>query len=458
MPGIQLTGLSSGLDTAAIIDSLMAIERLPRQRLSYQQVAAEAKRTALTDIQGKLSSLKTAASDLSSVLTWSDTQSLTISDSAKLGATKAGGVGPGTYNFQVTQMAAAERRTYSFLSPPVPVTLTIGSGGSSSTVDLDAGSTIEDAVARINANADTGVFAVKVGGDIVLASRTTGASSTISLSTDGGLTEVPATSVVAGKDAIFTVDGGAPQTSSTNTITNAIPGLDITLKGITGSGGVDVTIGNPGADTTAIKTQIKSFIAAYNDAMALMRTKYDEKSVNNPKNNVDAGKGTLRGDPELSRIMSGMRASVTGEVTGADPALNLLSLIGISTGAATGSATLNQDSIAGKLTFDETKFDAAFGSDPVAVKKLLGGSGSAFGQAFASMIDEHSSATGQLSARVTQSDSTIQSVKDSLARFDLRLDARQQFLSRQFQQMEAALSASRAVGDRLSAQLSGLTS
>ena len=186
MPGIQLTGLSSGLDTAAIIDSLMAIERLPRQRLSYQQVAAEAKRTALTDIQTKLSSLKTAASDLSSALTWSDTQSLTISDAAKLGATKAGGVGPGTYNFEITQMAAAERRTYGFMTPGVPVTLTIGSGATSSTVDLDFDSTIDDAVARINANADTGVFAVKVGAEIVLASRTTGAASTISLFVDDG--------------------------------------------------------------------------------------------------------------------------------------------------------------------------------------------------------------------------------------------------------------------------------
>lgn len=453
MAGIQLTGLSSGLDTGAIIDSLMAIERLPRQRLSYQQAAAEAKRTALTDIQGKLSSLKTAASDLSSVLTWGDTQSLTVGDDKKIGATKTGGVGPGTYNFVVTQMASAERKTYAFTSPPSDITLTIGSGAASSTVSLTAGISLDDTVAAINANSATGVFAVKVGSDLVLASRTTGAASTISVSTDGGLTTVPPTSTVAGKDASYTIDGGAVQTSATNTITNALPGLDVTLKGITGAGGVDVTVGNPGADTAGIKTKIKTFISAYNDAMTLMRTKYDEKAVNNPQNNVDAGKGTLRSDAELNRIMSEMRTGVSSQVTGADSALNLLSQIGISTGAATGSGTLNQDSISGKLTFDEAKFDAAFASDPTKVKKLLGGSGTAFGQTFAAVIDNHSAATGLLGTRVTQADSAIETVKTSLASFDRRLDSRQQYLSRQFQQMEAALTASRAAGARLSAQL-----
>lgn len=457
MPGIQLTGLSSGLDTAAIIDSLMSIERLPRQRLSYQQVATEAKRTALTDIQTRLSTLKTASSDLSSVLTWGDTQALTVSDATKLGATKTGGVGPGTYNFAVTQMASAERRTYAFTSPPSDVTLTLGSGGTTSSVLLEAGISLDDAVAKINADSATGVFAVKVGSDLVLASRTTGAASTISASIDGGVTELTPTATVVGKDANYTVDGGAVQTSATNTITNAIPGLDVTLKGITGVGGVDVTVGNPGADTTAVKAKIKSFITAYNDAMTLMRAKYDEKAVNNPQNNVDAAKGTLHSDAQLSRIMTEMRSGVTSEVTGADSALNLLSQIGISTGASTGSGTLNQDAIAGKLTFDETKFDAAFAANPTNVKKILGGSGTGFGQTFAAVIDNHSAATGLLSTRVTQTDSAIETVKTSLASFDRRLDARQQYLSRQFQQMEAALQASRAAGARLSAQIDSLS-
>ena len=37
MAGIQLSGLASGLDTASIIDSLMAVERQPRTRIEMRQ-------------------------------------------------------------------------------------------------------------------------------------------------------------------------------------------------------------------------------------------------------------------------------------------------------------------------------------------------------------------------------------------------------------------------------------
>lgn len=449
-------GLSSGLDTGSIIDSLMAVERLPRQRLSFQQVAAEARKSALSDIQSRLSTLKFAATDLGSAATWVDTQSVSVENDSKLSAIKTSGVGPGTYNFNVTQMASAERRTYAFMSPPSDITLTIGSGATSANVALEAGISLDDAVARINADSNTGVFAVKVGADIVLASRTTGAASTISLSVDGGATEVPASSVVAGKDLQYTVDGGPLQSSSTNTVKNAIPGLDVTFKGMTDATGVSVTVGGPAPDTSAIKTKIKAFVAAYNDAMTVMRSKYEEKGVNSPQNNVDAAKGVLRSDSGLSTIMTTMRMGVSANIAGADPSLTLLSQLGISTGAAAGSGALNQDAIAGKLTFDEAKFDEAYANDPTAIKKILGASGSAFSQTFSSAIDAFSSTGGLLGNRVSQADGTIDAIKTSLERFDLRLSARQALLTKQFQQMEAALSNSKAAGNAFSAQLSGL--
>ena len=458
MAGIQLSGLSSGLDTGSIIDSLMAIERQPRQRLSYRQVAEEARKTALSDIQTKLSSLKNAATALSSTLTWVDTQSVAVSDSAKIGATRTSGVGPGSYQFVVTQMASAARNTYTYSAPPVHVQLRISSGTSTSTITLPTGATIDDTVALINADSATGVFAVKVGSDLVLSSRTTGLASAITVEADagGGFAAVVPSATVAGKDAQYTIDGGAPQTSATNTITNAIPGLDVTLKGLTDGTGVSVTVGNPSPDTSGIKDKLKAFVSAYNDALTLIKAKYEEAPVKAPANNVDAAKGVLRSDSTLSAIMTAMRGGIAGEVSGADSSLNLLSQIGVSTGAAVGSGTLNQDAITGKLTFDEATFDSAYAANPTKVRQLLGGTGSAFGQAFSAAIDVYSSSTGVLGTRVTQADSAIQTVKDSLAAFDRRLEARQAYLQTQFQQMEAAMSQSRAVSAQLSAQITAL--
>ncbi len=455
MAGIQLSGLSSGLDTASIIDSLMKIENVGRSRLSYKQVFEESRKSALTDIQAKLQTLKYAATDLGSAVTWVDTQSVSVENDAKLSATKTGGVGPGTYNFVVSQMASAARSTYEFQSPPSDIQLTVGNGSTSKTLTLQAGISLDDAVAKINSERDTGVFAVKVGSDLVLSSRTTGSADTITVEVDG-VGVVPALSTVAGKDAQYTVDGGPVQTSATNTIKNAIPGLDVTLKGLTDSAGLSVTVGNPEPDTSAVKNKIKAFVSAYNDAISLIRTKYNEQPVAKPGNNVDAGKGALRGDSGLSQILSSMRSMIASEVGGSDSALSLLSQIGVSTGAVNTSGTLNDDTIAGKLTFDEKKFDEVYAADPNKVRKLLGADGEAFSQSFTALVSNYSSTGGQLSSRLTQADSTIQTVKDSLTAFDKRLEARRAFLEKQFQAMEAAMNSSNSLSQQLSAQLSAL--
>lgn len=454
MAGIQLMGLGSGMDTGAMLDALMAIERQPRQKIAYKQVAAEARKNALTDIQARLNTLKFASADLGGVLAWGDTQTVTSTNDAKLSAVKTGGVGPGTYTFDVTQMASAARNTYTYSPPGADTTVTVGSGASSATIALTAGTSLDDFAAKINATPASGVFAVNVGGKLVLSSRTTGAAGAISL--DLGSGPLTPDEAVAGKDAQFSIDGGPVQTSSTNTIKNAIPGLDVTLKGLTGAGGESVTVGAPAPDLTQVKAKIRSFITAYNDTQSALRTRYEEKAVLNPQNNVDAAKGSLYGDVGLSQIMSSLRGGVGGPVAGADPSLSLLSQIGISTGASTGDGTLNQDAISGKLVFDEAKFDAAYAADPEKVKTLLGVGGSGFAQAFGGVVGQYSSVDGALGGRIAQADSAIQSVKSSLDAFDKRLDMRQQYLQNQFTQMESAIARSKALGNQLSAQLAGL--
>jgi len=455
MAGIQLSGIASGLDTASIINGLMSIEGIGRTRLSYKQVAEEARKTALTDIQTKLQTLKYAATDLGSAITWVDAQTLSVENESKISATKTGGVGPGTYNFVVSQMASAARSTYDFEVPVSDIQVTIGNGSTSKVLTFEAGLSLDDAVARINSERDTGVFAVKVGDDLVLSSRVTGAASAITVDVDG-IGVVPPLSTVAGKDAQYSVDGGPVQTSSTNTIANAIPGLDVTFKGLTDVAGVSVTIGNPEPDTKAVKDKVKAFVSAYNDAITLIRTKYNEQPVANPTNNVDAAKGALRGDSGLGQILTSMRTMVASEVGGSDPALSLLSQIGISTGAVNTSGTLNDDTIAGKLTFDEAKFDEAYAADPTKVRQLLGADGSAFSQSFTDLVGNYSSTGGVLSSRLTQADSAIQAVKDSLTSFDKRLELRRAYLEKQFQAMETAMNASNALSQQLAAQLSAL--
>ena len=95
MAGLVLGGLSSGMDTQAVIDQLMQIERQPETRLKLRESAVQARQSALQDVASRLRNLMGAVRDLGSVSTWASTQSLDVSDPTKLTATRTGGAAPG---------------------------------------------------------------------------------------------------------------------------------------------------------------------------------------------------------------------------------------------------------------------------------------------------------------------------------------------------------------------------
>src|ERR671933_448576 len=102
MAGLSLGGLSSGLDTQAIIDQLMAIDRVPETRMKLQQSVLQARQTALNDIGTRVRNLLDTAKALGDVATWADTQTLAVSDSTKLTATRLSGAAPGGHEVNVS--------------------------------------------------------------------------------------------------------------------------------------------------------------------------------------------------------------------------------------------------------------------------------------------------------------------------------------------------------------------
>src|SRR4051812_19008683 len=171
MAGIQLSGLSSGLDTETLISGLMSVERAPRARILLQQAAAKARQTGLQQVEDKLKALKLASDDLASSLTWNLAQKATSSDETIGKATLVAGAAPGTYAVNVTQLATNEQRTYTYTTRPIDRTVTINGQN----VTLAANSNIDQAVSTINAaSSSLGVTAVNVSGSMVLTSTKTG--------------------------------------------------------------------------------------------------------------------------------------------------------------------------------------------------------------------------------------------------------------------------------------------
>jgi flagellar hook-associated protein 2 len=451
MAGIQMSGLVSGIDTASIIDQLMALEKLPRTKITLAQDATTKRQSLLQDVSTKLTALKFANDDLKSVLSWMDTQTAESADTSKFTVTRTAGAAPGGFDVAVNQLATAERQTYSFVSPAADGTIEIGNadGSSRSSIPLKAGATVDDAVSAINGSSTSSLYAVNVNGNLVLSAKTTGDQSGFSISGSGIDAQLDR---VAGTNAKVTVDGRLYERQS-NTITDVLPGLTITLKGKTsGTDTVGLTVGAPGPDEDKIVTKVKAFVTAYNDLVTATRADLADRKVINAATTADAQKGTLSGDSALSTMLSQFRTTLSSAVSGLS-GVTSMNDIGVSTGAA--SATINQDSLDGKLTLDETKLRTALDTNPNGVRALLGGmSGTAgFSQAFGAILSTYQGSGGLIQSRITSATSDLADLATKLTNFDARMDSRQALLQKQFTAMETAMSASNAASSSLAGLL-----
>ena len=170
----------------------------------------------------------------------------------------------------MSALASASQKTYSFTSQSSADTVTIDG----QQISLAAGASADDLVNAVNSNSNLDVWATvtqeasgNTPAQIVFSDRQTGepsGSNYIQVSdTAGALTDTG--NDVPGTDAAYTINGGATQYSSSNTISGAslggttqptqgqgatqtIPGVTLSLNGVTGSTPGDRHGRNPGAE------------------------------------------------------------------------------------------------------------------------------------------------------------------------------------------------------------------
>src|SRR5215212_2956419 len=459
-PTINFGGLASGLDTNSIVDQLMALERQPQNRLKLKQGQIDARKTALGDVASRLKNLRLAAQDLKSATLWLDTQSVDVNDATKLAAVRTGSAATGSYQVAVTQMASAYQHWYTYSAPAADDTLDIGGRS----YNVAAGSDLATVASTINSDASAVAYASVVTDAntgtqyLALSSKKTGSAA----ANDFTLTETGSafslSKSVAGLNATGSVNGQAFD-EATNTIADAIPGVTLTLKGLTGGTPATLTVGAPGPDQGAISAKVKAFVEQYNSTVDFIRSKLSEKPVVNPQTASDYSKGVLYGDTTLTGLLGQLRIGLTaqyGTNDGNPLSLDQLAELGVSTGSAVGGGTLNHDAIAGKLTFDATKFSQAMAADPLSVRRLLGGSSSVtdnFAKSVDDLLAPMVQADGTLDQTIKSQDAQRRVIADQIARMDQTLAKKQDVLKRQFAAMEAALQASQSQGQWLSGQL-----
>ncbi|HZV72932.1 MAG TPA: flagellar filament capping protein FliD [Conexibacter sp.] len=458
IPLLNIGGLASGLDTNAIVTQLMAVERQPRTKLDTQASLVTARQSVLADFQSRLRAVEAAAQDLRSVSLWAPTQATSSSDPTRVSATivAGSGAGVGGYQVEVSQLAGSAQRTYAFTRPASAGTITIDGHATA----VAAGASIGDVVSAINEDTSATVYAAATdSGTLVLSSRRTGDTGTgfIAVTDPTGALAEQAAQAKQGRDALFKVDGVAGSSSSSTNVTNAIPGVSLTLGGVTTvSGPITVTVGAPSADPAAVKQKLQAFVDVYNSTVDAIRARLDERTVKNATTPADQQAGMLNGDTMLTGILSQMRQAIYTPVSGLPAGMSSLADLGVSTGSA--SSTISRDSLAGKLTIDATKLSTALSSNPAGVRDLLAGPANVGGWArsFERIVHDADTTGGTIDIRIVGDSSELKQLQQSMADMDQRLALRETTLRAQFTAMETALAQSKTQGDWLTGQIAAL--
>jgi flagellar hook-associated protein 2 len=442
--GLQVTGLASGLDTNQIITEEMAIYQQPVTNLQNQQSGLTAMNKQLTSIQSELKTLSADALAVGDPTLFETQQSVTSSDPTRVTATSASGAGVGGYQVSVSQLANSAQATYGFTSPTSDDNISIN--GSQYTIK--AGESVQDFVDSVNSDQNGSVFAAATNsGTVVFSSRQTGASSAVGVTDVSGGGALSRQSSKAGQDALFSVDG-VSGSSASNSVTNAIGGVTLTLTGVTTtSGPITVNVGAPAPNSTNISNAINTFVTQYNKVISDIQTQLTQQP-----SSTDPTQGTLFGDPELQDVLTSMRSMMFTAGSGLPSGAATMDDIGVSTGATTGNGAVSQSALAGNLTLNATTLTNMLASNPGGVKSILG----SWSSSFVNIADNASDSGGTIAARLAGDNSQISNLGNQISSMQSALTDKQNFLVQEFAQLEAALSSNQSESSWLTSQIASL--
>ncbi|UZP68783.1 flagellar filament capping protein FliD [Desulfovibrio mangrovi] len=386
---ITFTGLGSGTDFDSIIEATVNLEshRLNRMEAWVEQWTE--KQALVQDINTKLLEYQTALEDLDSMGKFL-TKSATSTDSSVLGVTADADAIEGTHSVVVNQLAQNDiwSGSYGWSSSSDVITTTDSTfsltyAGTSYSIDVPAGTTLQTFVNLINADEglNDGVRAslVNDGSEYHLQLRgmDLGADNTINVtgSTMTGLTSSDFVQTQTAQNAQLKVDGYPPDASAwiereTNVIDDVVDGLTLTLYDVTDSEGEKISVVT---DTEAIIGNIEQFISLTNEirsAIAALDETSEDEEYDDEKTSFYAVRGNYGMDiveQNLQDILAsvGLGFKRYDSTSNEGDLFSSLSQVGISTETDQNSTDF------GLLVLDYDELEAALDKDPDAVARLF---------------------------------------------------------------------------------------
>lgn len=430
-PSTLLNG--NGIDVASLVSQVLSAQSGGLQLLQQQQTDLQTQASLLTGLNGDLSSLSSAVNTLTDVLGPLSSVSAQSSQTSILTASAQSSAVPGTHTLVVSTLASqstlytdsiTDANTSILPQNAASADLQFQVGGTSGPtrdIPISAGSndTLNSLVSYIN-NQNWGVTATVLtdatGSRLAIYGNTPGSTGALAITNNtSALTFNPP---VGGTDANFTVDG-IPFSSTSNTVTGAIPGVTLNLLGAYPGVQVQVSVAT---DSNQIAQAVTTFVSAYNAVIGDINQQFTVNASTNTQ-------GPLAGDSSLRSLQSSLLADATYSLgSGAFTSLDSLGI------------TTNDD---GTLSVNSSQLNSAISSDPAAVLNFFqNSSATGFANNFAKDLQNLTDPTqGVISLDLNEKRTRQQELTNSIADIQDRLTAEQAQLQTQFSRVNSLLEA-----------------
>ncbi|WP_407297032.1 flagellar filament capping protein FliD [Stutzerimonas zhaodongensis] len=439
-------GIGSGINIGSIVSSMVAAERAPKERqLATLQSKTTTQITAVGAMKSAISEFQTALGNLNKPELF-QARAAKSSDADVLSVTAGVTAGAGSYQVNVTQLAASSKVALQAFKDDAATPIKLGSGSMTVSVGnlalpaitVDESNNtlggIRDAINK--AGADQGLSATIVtdasGSRLVLSSTKTGINEDITVAVSGDATgDLSKLAFAGGNDgpgadgsagvvskaanAELTIDGLAI-TSATNKIDKAIEGVTLDLKSLTK---VDkpITVGVT-LDQAGVKKQVQSFVDAYNKLIEVINTQTKVTAVGDDKSPLT---GALVGDATARTVLGTVRNELVNvQGTGA---IRALTDIGVTT---------QKD---GKLKLDSDKLDKVMKNGFEELAGLFTGD-NGLATRLDAKLKPYTETGGILEQRNKSMTETISSIDKQKADLDRRITSLQERLLKKFNAMD----------------------
>ncbi|GAA5078602.1 flagellar filament capping protein FliD [Lysobacter panacisoli] len=441
---MAISTLGSGIDIPSLVSQLVAAERSPiENRIARGENAAKTQLSAMGSLKSTFSTLQSALEKLRKNDGANARVATIPDDKAGFTATASSTAAVGEYKIEVESLASAHKLTSPAKAADAKIgtgKLVIEAGDEKIEVEIKEGrNTLADIRSAINeAAAGKGVQASLVNADggqhLVLTAVDAGTEGKLRITTEGGDGGLSAlvydpgvstamTETVKAEDAVVYVDG-LKRTSSSNSITDLLPGVTITLKTAKPD---EVFTLKVATDDAALKTTLASFVSAYNAAIGLTKslTAYNAETKTG---------SALTGDSMVRGLQSSLRNMASENVV-AFKALGL---------------KINTDGTLALNTGDLTK---ALAEDPGALSRLFSGEDGSYGAKLEDMLGSVLEDNGLLDSRTDSLNARMKTYDKQYEDLDRRMESLQARYTAQFTAMEQLVTQLQGSSGFLSQQL-----